>query len=784
MPMVKKLEYSELLYDEDIQQLGEIKTDEPIGQERALKALKFGLDIKKKGYNIFAVGRTGCGRTDFARKAAEAAAAKEAVPPDICYVYNFRDPRRPLMLEFSAGQGEVFKAEISELMNTLTVEIPKAYATAAYEKDKEHFIRRIQSKRDNAVKQINDAAREQGFSVKNGGGGLTVTPIIDGKVISDDEYDSLSEEVKEEFGKKTNLVMEMADEYIKEARDAENEIKKEIYDMDYNVGLFTLGRFFSPIQERYKENKKVSEYIMNLKEDVLSNLDMFTQSDSDESDDILSAVMPFMSRKAPEEALHKYDVNLFVDNSSLEGAPVIVSYNPNYMGLVGEIEFDSEYGNYTTDFMKIMPGLLHKANGGYLILQLGDLLASPFSWETIKRVLKTGEIAIEPIKDYQFSGISITTLKPEPVKFTGKIIVVASGIHYELLREYDEEVPKLFKVSAFFDYEMNRSEENLRKLIGYIRDFSDKNDILPSDPTAITEIIKYSKRISGKKDKLTAVFTGLNEIITEADAIACGEGCRAITKEHIEKAVERSHERISLYEDKLDEMYRDGEMLIDVCGKKTGRINGLSVSEAYGSVFGRPTRITATTYMGRAGLVNIEKESELSGEIHTKGVQVITGYLGQKYAQDFPLCFSGRLCFEQSYGGIDGDSASSAEIYAIVSSLSDTPLRQDLAVTGSVNQFGEIQPVGGVTHKTEGFYDICKMKGFTGTQGVIIPAQNINELVLKDEILRSIKDGDFSIYAIETIDEGIELLTGEKAADVHKKAYEKLKSYYTKSKED
>lgn len=782
--MVRELKYEELKYDADLSELQSDYTSEAIGQERACEAIETGLGIKKKGYNILAVGSHGCGRTAFAKKLAEKTAAGEPVPPDICCVYNFKNPKKPIMLEFPPGEGGVFKGEISELVHMLTVEIPRAYTTEQYENEKEVLLKEIQTKRDEAVKLISDKAREEGFSVKNAGGGLTFTPLVDGKAITDDEYESLSNEEREDFSRRSELIAESADGFIKNVKAAESEIKKEIYDIDYNVGLFTIGRFFSPLQEKYCENEKVSEYMANLKEDILSNLEFFTDNENEEQEDFMAALLPFAPKKNTEEVIQRYDVNLLVDNSGLKGAPVVVSYNPTYAGLVGKVEFDNEFGNYTTDYMKIVPGLFHKANGGYLILQLTDILASPYGWETVKKVLRTGEIAIEPIKDYQFSAVSISTLKPEPIKYNGKIIIVCSGYYYKLLREADDDTDKLFKIAAFFDYEMAGNKDNLSGLLGYIKSFHERNETKAIDLGAVNEIVKYSKRLSGRRDKLTAIFSGLNDVMIEADLIASKEKKEKIEKEHIIKAIKNGYRRISIYEDKLSEMYAEGDMLIDVKGSKVGQVNGLSVIEVYGCTFGKPSRITATTYMGKAGIVNIEKESELSGEIHTKGVHVIGGYLGNKYARDFPLSFSCRLCFEQNYGGVDGDSASSTEIYAILSGLSELPLRQDIAVTGSVNQFGKIQPIGGVTYKVEGFYDTCKRKGLTGTQGVMIPKQNVKELVLSDEVLEAIKGGTFKLYAIETVDDGIEILTGKPSAEVHEKVYNKLKDYYEKFKEE
>ncbi len=775
--MIRKLKYEELLYGAELTEPENSTSNFAIGQERAVEAIRFGLGIDKSGYNILVVGSPGSGRTYFAEKIAGEVGSKMQTPDDLCYVYNFKNPKEPQLLNFPAGQGSVFRNEISELIHTLSVELPKAYNTDQYESEKEVLLKEIQTKRDEAVKSISDRAREQGFSVKNDGGGLTFKPIVDGRILTDEEYEGLTGEERESFNKKSELIMESADEYIKNVREAENTIRKEIYEIDYNVGLFTIGRYFSPLQEKYCDNAKASEYIMCLKEDILANLDIFTETENDESEDFMSTIMPWAYKKNNGEALRKYEVNLFTDNKDVCGVPVICSYSPTYSGLVGEIEFDNEFGNYTTDFTKIMPGLFHKANGGILILQLYDVISSPFVWDTLKKVLKTGEIEIEPIKDLQFSGISITTLKPEPVKFKGKIVLVCSDYYYDIIREYDDDTDKLFKITAFFDYEMKSSDENIGRLLSYIKEFPERNNTREFTSAAAAELIKFSKRTAGRRDRLTGVFSKLNDVLTEANGWAELDGAERVDIGHIRKAIDKAHERTAFYENKLDEMYKEGDMLIDTEGEKVGQINGLSVMEAYGAVFGRPSRITAATYMGEAGVVNIEKESRLSGSIHTKGVNVICGYLGRTYAKKFPLSFSARICFEQNYGGIDGDSASAAEVIAILSGLSDMPIRQDIAITGSINQFGEIQPIGGVTHKTEGFYEVCRKKGLNGSQGVIIPMQNVKELVLKDEVIEAVKDGSFSIYAVENIDESMEILMGRSAGEIHSRVYRQLERY-------
>ena len=483
-----------------------------------------------------------------------------------------------------------------------------------------------------------------------------------------------------------------------------------------------------------------------------------------------------------------------MDNSETKGAPVIVDFNPTYYNLVGEVEYDSEFGNLTTDFMKIKGGLFHKANGGYLIVQAQDILTNVQAWEAVRRVIKTKEISMESLRE-QLGAVAMPTLKPEPIPVNIKVIMIGSSYYYEMLNEYDEEFQKLFKIRADFDYEMPRTQKNIMDMAKFIHDFSVKEKTGPFDASAVAKVVELSSRMAQRQDKLSTRFNQIVEILCEAATWAHLQQDSMITAGHVQKAIDEKEQRLKLYEEKLDEMLEEGVVMIDTSGSKVGQINGLAVLDMGSYEFGNPSRITATTYIGMSGIVNIEKEADMSGSTHNKGVQIITGYLGQKYAQEFPLSMSCRICFEQNYGGIDGDSASSTELYCILSSLSELPINQELAVTGSVNQRGEIQAIGGVTYKIEGFFDLCRKRGLTGSQGVIIPISNVKDLVLKDEVVEAVKNGVFHIYPIHTIDEGIELLTGVEAGTidesgrypihtVHGKVMKKLKEYYHKAMGD
>jgi lon-related putative ATP-dependent protease len=544
--------------------------------------------------------------------------------------------------------------------------------------------------------------------------------------------------------------------------------------------------------EKYAAYDKITAYLLAVKEDILDNLEEFV--DNEEEEDDMQSILPWVARRGPNEFFTKYRVNLLTDNSGDKGAPVIVDFNPTYSNLVGEIEYDNEYGNLTTDFMKIKPGLLHKANGGYLILQAGDLLSSLHAWETLRRVLHTKEIIIEPLREYT-TGYAVSGIKPEPICVDVKLILVGVDFYYELLHEFDEEFQKLFKIRADFDYEMHFNSENLMMTARFIKNFIVSEKLMDFDYAAVGRVVEYSLRIAESRKKLTTRFNKIGEILIESDAWAKADGGEQTLERHVLKAISERENRFKLYEDKLAEMLDQNIIMIDADGAKIGQINGLAVLDWGEYAFATPSRITATTYIGKAGIINIEQEADMSGNIHDKGVQVLTGYIGQTYAQNHPLSLSCRVCFEQSYSLIDGDSASSAELYAILSSLAELPIRQDIAVTGSINQRGEIQPIGGVNYKIEGFFDLCFRRGLTGKQGVVIPVQNLSDLALRDRVVETVRDGMFHIYTIENVNDGIQILTGVEAGEkdqkgkypvgsAHWKIQRKLKEFHEKTLEE
>lgn len=792
----KELDYTELNNICDVSQLGFKTTDELlpldgiIGQERAVKAFDFGLRVKSRGYNIYMSGPSGVGKTTYARLSTEKVAETEKVPYDWCYVYNFDNPRSPQSLRFKPGVGRQFRDDMSDLVDIFNAEIPKAFSTDEYEKDKAQLLKKYDDKKDEVMTNMSKMAEEHGFSIKTTNSGMYFMPVIEGETIDEEKYNELSEDVKNHINANSDLVQENAAVYMRTIKDIEKEAKKANDDLDYKVGMFAIGHHITALKEKYNGYERIIKYLDDVQEDVLENISQFIEDEADE-EEALAGLIPFMAKKPAEDITLKYKVNLMVDNSRTDGAPVVVDFNPTYYNLIGEIEYDNEFGNLTTDFMKIKPGLFHKANGGYLIVQAQDILSNVQAWEALRRVIKTKEITIETLKE-QLGAFAAPTLKPEPIPVSVKVIMIGNGYYYDMLHEFDDDFEKFFKIRADFDYEMPRDNDNIIEFARFVRGYCAKENLLSFTADAVAKVVEYASRLVESKNKISTRFNTVGEILCEASTWASLDNCLVVTGDYVTKAISERGYRLKMYEEKLTEMLDEDIIMIDTTGWQVGQINGLAVLDMGSYSFGNPSRITATTYVGTAGIVNIEKEADMSGPTHNKGVQVISGYLGNMFAQEFPLSLSCRICFEQNYNGIDGDSASSTELYAILSSLSGYPINQELAVTGSVNQMGEIQAIGGVTYKIEGFFDLCKRRGLTGSQGVVIPKSNINDLVLKEEVIEAVKNGMFHIYAIERIEEGIEILMGKEAGvkdengnypeeSVNARVMAKLKDFYEKS---
>jgi lon-related putative ATP-dependent protease len=754
--LVKKCDPSLFEFEttEEIKPLEDI-----IGQERAVKAMDFGLTIKRHGYNIFMTGITGTGKISYARSITRDVAENEPVPDDWCYLYNFKNPGEPMALNLPAGMGSVFARDIDNLLEDLKEEIPKIFKTEDYERQKGTIFKQFQEIRSGLMEKLNRVAQENGFVLKRTSTGFLSVPLKDGKEMSEEEFNQLEQPQKEELEKKSTEVQLKAMEIVRLIQNEEKNLKDRFKDLEHETGLQAVGHLIDAIKEKYTEFPRVLSYLEALKVDVLENLGDF----KDEEDEDKQFPFPWLKR-GPDTVASKYTVNLLIDNRETRGAPVVVEPNPTYYNLIGRVEHENRLGMVTTDFTMIKSGALHRANGGYLILQANDVLLNFQSWEVLKRVLKTREVRIETIGE-QYALLAMTTLKPEPIPLEVKVILIGNPMLYHLLYRYDEDFRKLFKIKADFDTVMERSPENISKMANFISTHCQKEGLKHFDRSGVARVMEYSSRLADHQEKLTTCFNDIVEILYEADTWAGIQGDKYINESHVDKAIKEKIFRSDKYEKKLLEFFEEGQILLDLSGEKVGQINGLAVLDLGDYTFGRPSRITASTFLGRRGIVNIERESKMSGRIHDKGVLIISGYLGQKYAQNIPLTLSASICFEQSYEGVDGDSASSTELYALLSSLSGVPLKQNIAVSGSVNQKGEIQPVGGITRKIEGFFATCKLKGLTGDQGVIIPHQNIINLMLDDEVVEAVREGKFHIYAVKSVDEGITILTGMPAGE-------------------
>lgn len=726
-----------------------------IGQERGTQALGFGLKIKKKGYNIYVAGLSGTGRSSFTYSIAEGYAKEEPVPQDWVYVYNFNKRESPKALSFKPGQGKEFKKELDGFIEHIRKIIPDTFAGIQYETQKNDIIKIFNQKKGNVLKELNEKSAEYGFVYTPSEQGLISIPMKDGNPINEEEYAALSIEEREKMmGKYEELRIVTVEEFNK-LRLLDEELGENINLLCQNVVLEIIKYDIKKLMDKYGERAATAIYLNELEKDILDNIEKFRSKK--ESQKFSFFDMPTQNL---ESFFIRYNVNLFVDNSQLESAPVINESNPIYNNLMGHIEYKSHMGILTTDFTEIKPGSLHEANGGYIVFQMKEILNNPISWEMLKRSLKTDEINIENYN--RLMGIAVTsTLKPEPIPLNIKVIIIGDSYTYNFLYNYDEDFRKLFKVMADFDIEMDKNKDNLRKMAEFIANHCEESNIKHFDKVSVARVVEYSVRLAGHKDKLSTRFNQIIEILYEADFWATEDESDLVYEKHVSKAIEEKIKRSNKYEKKLNEMFMDGTLLIDIQGEKVGQINGLAVIGTGEYSFGKPSRITATVYSGEEGVINIEREAKQSGRIHDKGVLILSGYLGQRYARKKPLGISIGLGFEQSYSVVDGDSASSTELYAILSSIADVPIKQHLAVTGSINQKGEIQPIGGVNEKIEGFYQVCKLIGLTGNQGVVIPKINLKNLVLNEEVIEAIEKGDFHIYAIENVEEGVEILMGK-----------------------
>ena len=764
---------------ETTEELEPIRTG--IGQDRGISALEFGIQIDVKGYNLYLEGPSGVGKTMYTKNYLNEIASKKKTPNDWCYIYNFENPNEPISVSLPAGQGKEFKESMDGFIKEIKKDIKKTFNADDFEKEKALIKKEFEEKRAILMEELNQNASKYNFQVKSAQNGIYMMPIVNGQPIEEEEFDKLDEKIKQEYEEKSVIVQEEIMTVIGKIKEIERESDKRISEWQSNIALITVNVHINYLKSKYKRNKKINKFLNDVKQDVLKNIPVFLEDETKDSNQPQNSQI-----KKPDPCLN-YRVNLFVDNSNRQGAPVIMDSNYSYHNIFGKLEYENYYGALKTDHTMLQAGLLQKANGGYIMFQAKDLLSNGICYETLKKALRVKEISIENAQE-QRSSMVMVSLKPEPIPLDLKVILIGNSDIYHTLLAMDSDFKKLFKIKVEFEDDAPITEENVNKLARFVHSFCEQESLPHLDKSAMARIIEYSSKIAGDHKKLSTRFNDLSQIIGEAATWAKIEKEKIVTAKFIDKALEKRIERVKKYDAKYSEMIKNNALLISTSGFEVGQINGLTVMTIGDYTFGKPAKITVNTYTGKSGIVNIEREVELSGSSHSKGVLILSGYLGEMFAQDIPLCLTASICFEQLYNGVDGDSASSTELYGLLSSLSELPINQSIAVTGSVNQKGQIQPIGGVNEKIEGFFQVCKMRGLTGEHGVMIPIQNVNNLQLSDEVVQAVKDKKFHIYSISTIEEGIEILTGvpagKKGKDgkfpagtVNYLVYEKLKKY-------
>lgn len=769
MSRIKELSYTQLKKECDptIFKFKTTKDIEPfngvIGQSRGIKALEFGINIDIKGYNIYMEGPTGIGKTIYAKNYLNTIAKEKPTPDDWCYIYNFENSNEPIALSLPAGLGKEFANDMDSFITTIRNEIRSAFNNQDFEKEKEAIQKDVEDKKVKLIEKLNRDAAKQGFEIKNTSTGIYFLPMVNGKTLSEDEFNALDENTKNEFETRSIEIQKQTIETMKRIKELENKATEKMNSWQNNIALFAVTIQVNELRNKYKKYSIIQTFLKNIQNDILTNLSDFIADEKAQN----PQANPMLKGES-QKAWHKYKVNLFIDNSSLEGAPVVIDSNTSFYNLFGKIEYENTFGTMRTDFTLIKPGLVHKANGGYIVLQIRDLLTNPILWDAFKRVLRTKLIYVDTLKDYQMNTVAIASLKPEPIPVNIKVILIGPSNIYQQLLNVDEDFRKLFKVKVEFDEEAPRNDSNAFKIAQIIHNFCEKEKAPHFNAGAVAKVIEYCSRMIENQNKLSTQLSDITELIGESCTWAKMDNAKVVTAEYVKKAIRERIERINKYDQRLVDMIQNGTILIDTTGEKIGQINGLSIMKIGDYSFGKPAKITANTYVGKTGIVNIEREVSMSGTSHSKGVMILSAYIGEKFAQKAPLSLSASLCFEQMYSGVDGDSASSTELYALLSSLAELPIKQNFAVTGSVNQKGEIQPIGGVTDKIEGFFNICKLRSLTGDQGIIMPYQNIKNLNLSDEVIKAVKEGMFHIYPVKTVDEGIEILTGVPAGKKNK----------------
>jgi predicted ATP-dependent protease len=727
-----------------------------IGQKRALRSIEFGLGVDGSGFNLYVSGETGTGRTTTIASILNKRAKEEPKPHDWVYVNNFKDADSAVSLDLPAGKGSELAVDMKELIEAFRKDIPKALESNEYESRRAELLENYQSASNTLFQDLERASEKLGFSLQRTVSGLVIVPQKTGRNYTQEEYDALNEKKRLKLEKQGRELTEQLNDVLRQVREQEKATKEALAQADRDLGMSCLGHRLDPLREKYAGLEKVIGYLDSVQEDILNTLEDFKPQPNQPQ-------IPGIKMPRQEPTFDRYQVNVLVDNKDTDGAPVVFESNPTYNNLFGRIEHVMQYGGVSvTDFTMIRAGALHKANGGYLVIDAREVLINPFVWDSLKRCIRNNEIRIEDVLE-QYRFMTMVSLKPEPVQMRAKIVLIGTPSIYYLLFHLDPDYRKFFKVKAEFDSRVGRTPEIMHDYSLFVASHCRTEGLLPFHKSGVAALLEHAARMADDQSKLSSKFMEIADFIREASFWATKAGRSIISGDDIRTAADESLNRVNRIEERMQELYEDGIIMVDTSGEVVGQINGLSVIDLGDHTFGRPTRITATVYTGQAGMVNIEREVKLSGPIHDKGVLILTGYLGGTFATDRPLSLSASICFEQSYDGIEGDSASSTELYALLSALSGVAIKQGIAVTGSVNQRGMVQAIGGVNYKIEGFFEICKAQGLTGQQGVMIPQSNERHLMLHEDVIEAVNAGQFHVWSIATIEQGIEILTGVKA---------------------
>jgi len=733
--------------------------DRMLGQERALEAIELGIELDLQGFNLFILGPPGTGRHSFIRQFLQEKASSRAVPADWCYVNNFDEPRKPTAIEIPAGRGRHFRDDMLSLIEEASSALPAAFESDDYNNRRQTIEQQASQEQEEALQDVQKRAEELGLGIIQTATGFTFTPLDNGEAITPEEYNKFSEEEKQKLEQDTEIVGKELRNILRTIPRRIRKVQEKIHKLDREVALFAVESLIEELLQKYADLPKVITFLKSVEEDIADNVDLFTQVDDKNTTALKEAISGQHSIDKQSEIARRYSVNLIVDHKDDSVAPVIFEDHPTYPYLVGQIEHIEKLGALTTDFTLIRSGALHKANGGYLVIDVRKILMQPFAWDGLKRALKSREIDIKSIAQ-AYSLVSTVSLEPEPIPLDAKVVLIGDRMLYYLLQEYDQEFLEHFKVAADFEDDMERSDVNIQQLARLIASVARKENLKPLDRAGIARVIEESSRHADDAQMLSTQMRRVTDIVREAHYWASRKGGEVIGAVDVQNAIDGQRRRMSRIRDRLLRETLRNTILIDTEGEVIGQVNGLSVLQLGGFAFGRPTRITTRLSLGSGKVIDIEREVELGGPIHSKGVLILSNFLASHYVTDRPLSLSASLVFEQSYGPIEGDSASAAELCVLLSSLAMAPITQSIAITGSVNQHGQIQAIGGVNQKIEGFFDLCQARGLNGEQGVVIPASNLKHLMLRQEVVDAVTDRQFNIYAVSNIDECMQILTG------------------------